>query len=117
MMPRVSVIIPTHNRAAFLPAAVDSARHAGSDLEVIVVDDDSTDETSEICQTLPEIRYIRLPRNVGLAGARNAGILASSAEFVAFLDDDDIRLPDSLDSQLRALDASPRAAFCYGRVL
>lgn len=116
-MPRVSVIIPTRNRADFLPAATDSARHAGSDVEVIVVDDDSTDETSEICQNLPGIRYIRLPHNVGLAGARNAGILASNAESVAFLDDDDIRLPGSIDSQLRALDTSPRAAFCYGRVL
>ena len=117
MIPRVSVIIPTRNRAAFLPAAVESAKHAGSDLEVIVVDDDSTDETSEICQNLPGIRYIRLRHNVGLAGARNAGILASSSKFVAFLDDDDLRLPDSLDSQLRALEASTRAAFCYGRVL
>jgi glycosyltransferase involved in cell wall biosynthesis len=56
MIPRVSVIIPTRNRAAFLPAAVESAKQAGSDLEVIVVDDDSTDETSEICQNLPGIR-------------------------------------------------------------
>ena len=116
-MPRVSVLIPTCNRANFLPGAVHSAKHAGSDLEIIVVDDGSTDETPEVCRQLSGIRYIRLPSNLGLAGARNAGILASASEFVAFLDDDDLRLPDSLDSQVRALDASPTAAFCYGQVL
>jgi len=58
-----------------------------------------------------------LKRNEGLARARNAGILASSAEFVAFLDDDDLRLPGSLDWQIRALQASSGSAFCYGRVL
>jgi glycosyltransferase involved in cell wall biosynthesis len=115
--PRVSVIIPTCNRAAFLPGAVQSAKQAGSHLEIIVVDDGSTDETPEVCRQLSGIRYIRLPHNVGLAGARNAGILASAADFVAFLDDDDLRLPDSLDSQVRALDASPSAAFCYGQVM
>lgn len=115
--PRVSVIIPTCNRAAFLPGAVQSAKQAGSHLEIIVVDDGSTDETPEVCRQLSDIRYIRLPHNVGLARARNAGILASAAEFVAFLDDDDLRLPDSLDSQVRALGASPTAAFCYGKVL
>jgi glycosyltransferase involved in cell wall biosynthesis len=117
VMPRISVLIPTRNRAAFLPGAVQSAKQAGSDLEIIVVDDGSTDETPEVCRQLSGIRYIRLPHNVGLAEARNAGILASAAEFVAFLDDDDLRLPDSLDSQVRALDASPAAAFCYGQVM
>jgi glycosyltransferase involved in cell wall biosynthesis len=117
VMPRVSVIIPTCNRAAFLPGAVQSAKQAGSHLEIIVVDDGSTDETPEVCRQLSGIRYIRLPHRVGLAGARNAGILASTAEIVAFLDDDDLRLPDSLDSQVRALDASPTAAFCYGQML
>ena len=117
VMPKVSVIIPTCNRAAFLPGAVQSAKQAGSHLEIIVVDDASTDETPEVCRQLSDIRYIRLPQHAGLAGARNAGIRASTAEIVAFLDDDDLRLPDSLDSQVRALDASPTAAFCYGQVL
>ena len=117
LMPTVSVIIPTRNRAAFLPGAVESAKHAGGSVEIIVIDDGSTDETPEVCRNLSGIRYIRLPRHVGLAGARNAAILASNTEFVAFLDDDDLRLPDSLDSQIRALEASPRAGFCYGQVL
>jgi glycosyltransferase involved in cell wall biosynthesis len=116
-MPKVSIVIPTFNRAAFLPGAVESAKQAGSHLEIIVVDDGSTDETPEVCQKLSGIRYIRLSHNLGLADARNVGVLASAAEFVAFLDDDDLRLPDSLDSQVRALAASPDAAFCYGQVL
>lgn len=116
-MPAVSVIIPTYNRAAFLAGAVQSALQAGSDLEIIVVDDASTDDTPEVCKELSGIRYIRLPRNQGLAAARNAGILASSAEFVAFLDDDDLRLPHTLDAQVRALRAAPEAALVYGRVL
>jgi len=100
-----------------LPAAVESAKHAGSDVEVIVVDDSSTDNTAEVCGQLSNIRYIRLADNQGLAGARNAGVLASSAEFVTFLDDDDLRLPGSLDCQIRVLNSSPGSAFCYGRVL
>ena len=117
MTPKVSIIIATYNRATSLRRAVESAKHAGSDLEIIVVDDASTDDTPEICRKLSGIRYLKLPRNKGLAGARNAGVLASSAEFVAFLDDDDLRLPGSLDRQVRALEASPGSAFCYGRLL
>jgi glycosyltransferase involved in cell wall biosynthesis len=113
-MPNVSVIIPTHNRPHLLPRAVESARLAGSDVEVIVVDDASTDETAAICQGLKGIKYIRLNRNQGVAGARNVGILASSTEYIAFLDDDDLRLPSTLDLQLEALEKNPEAGFVCG---
>jgi glycosyltransferase involved in cell wall biosynthesis len=116
-MPKVSVIIPTRNRVALLQRAVESAQAAGSELEVIVVDDASTDGTPELCASLAGIRYVRLSNNQGLARARNAGIAESTAEFVAFLDDDDLRLPGSLDVQLRVLDAEPKAAFCYAQAL
>lgn len=116
-MPRVSVVIPTHNRAALLAETVESARRAGRDLEVIVVDDASTDETPEVCAGLPGVRYLRFERNRGPAEARNAGILESSGEFIAFLDDDDLRLPGTIDSQARVLEAAPEAALVYGRVL
>ncbi|MGI8656138.1 MAG: glycosyltransferase family 2 protein [Pyrinomonadaceae bacterium] len=116
-MPKVSVIIPTYNRVALLAQTVESAQMAGSDVEVIVVDDGSTDQTSEMCAALPGIRYIRLNRNQGNAYARNAGILLSEAEFIAFLDDDDLRLPGTIDLQVRALENAPEAAFVYGRVL
>src|SRR5437016_2251924 len=116
-MPALSVIIPTYNRADLLPAAIDSVRRAGSNLELIVVDDASTDNQREVCERLSEIRYLRFAENQGLAKARNAGILSSSAEFVAFLDDDDQRLPGSLDLQLDALTNSPDAVFSYGRLL
>jgi glycosyltransferase involved in cell wall biosynthesis len=116
-LPRVSVIIPTFNRAALLPRAVESALAAGRDLEVIVVDDASEDETQRVCAGMPEIRYLRLDRNRGVAGARNAGVLESRAEFITALGDDDLRLPGSLDAQVGLLEESPQAAFCYGRVL
>ena len=116
-MTTASVIVPTFNRCDFLPAAIESARQAGSDLEIIVIDDASTDQTAAVCESLDGIRYIRLPSNQGLAAARNAGIRASSAEFVAFLDDDDLRLRDSIDLQIRALKERPEAALCYGPAL
>ncbi len=115
--PRLSVIIPTHSRPELLPRAVESAFQAGRDVEVVVVDDASTDATAAICRSLPGIRYIRLERNQRVAGARNVGILASSAEYISFLDDDDWRLPDSFDAQLELLDSNPEAGMVYGKAL
>ena len=116
-MPRVSVIIPTYNRPGLLPRAVNSAQRAGEDVEVIVVDDASVDETAEVCRSLRGIKYLRLERNQGVAGARNVGVLSSSADFIAFLDDDDVRLPGTLDLQLREFAREPGLGFVCGPVL
>ena len=117
IVPSVSVVITTYNRARLLPRAIESAQNAGSDLEVIVVDDCSTDETPEVCAKMRGIRYVRLNTNQGLASARNAGIAESRSEFIAFLDDDDLRLPGSIDKQLQTLAADDRIALCYGQAL
>src|SRR5215831_553933 len=109
-MPRLSVVIPTYSRAALLPRAVESVLQAGTDLEVIVVDNASRDDTAQVCARLPDIRYLRLERNTGEGGARNVGITESRSEYVAFLDDDDLRLPGSLDKQLDVLEDNPQAA-------
>jgi len=118
--PRVSFIIPTHNRAGLLPAAVRSAATGGGDLEIIVIDDASTDDTPRVCAALvaeiPRVRIVRLEQNVGLAAARNAGIAVSRGEYLAFLDDDDQRLPDSLPAQIAALDTAPEAGLTYAPV-
>ena len=116
-MASISVIIPTHSRPHLLPRAVESALAAGTEVEVVVVDDASTDDTAEACRALKGISYIRLAHNQGVAGARNVGMLSSSAEYIAFLDDDDLRLPGSLDLQLTVLRNTPSAALIYGQAL
>ncbi len=116
-MPQVSLIIPTHSRPHLLPRAIESALNSGSDVEVIVVDDASNDATAEVCRTIEGIKYIRLELNQGVAGARNVGILASSADYIAFLDDDDQRLPGSLDAQVLAIEAHKEAGFVCGAML
>jgi glycosyltransferase involved in cell wall biosynthesis len=116
-MSSVSVVITTYNRPQFLKRAVQSALQAGPDLEVIVVDDCSTDETPDVCAELADVRYIKLSTNQGLAHARNVGVEESSSEFIAFLDDDDLRLPDSLEKQLCKMMAEERIALCYARAL
>jgi hypothetical protein len=115
-MARVSVIIPTRNRAAMLRRAIDSAKHAGDDLEIIVVDDASTDETAAMCRARSDIIYVRLERNVGVPQARNTGILRSTGEYLAFLDDDDLRLPGSIDRQMQILSRKENISFVYGPV-
>ena len=114
----MSVIIPTFSRPRLLARAVESVRAASSiQPEIIIVDDASTDETAEVCRTLSGVKYIRLERNQGVAGARNVGLLASTKEYVVFLDDDGQRLPGSLDLQVAALEANPLAGFCCGPLL
>lgn len=113
--PHVSVIIATRNRALLLQRAIESVRQSGSDVEIIVVDDASTDETESICRRLHGIKYVRLKHRCSLGGARNVGILASQAKYLSFLDDDDVRLPGSLAAQLNLLAADPRAGLIYGQ--
>ena len=117
-MPEISVIITTHNRPQTLRRAVESARAASKrEIEVVVVDDASSEETASVYRSIPGINYVRADSNQGVAGARNLGILASQGEFLNFLDDDDLRLPGSLDLQFEALASAPQAGFIYGQAI
>jgi glycosyltransferase involved in cell wall biosynthesis len=114
-MALTSIIIPTHDRPTLLPRAVDSARRAGAEIEVVVVDDGSTDDTRAVCAALDDIVYVRLDERRGVGYARAAGIAASSGAYISFLDDDDARLPASIDRQLTVFDRMPDAALVYGQ--
>jgi hypothetical protein len=116
-MSLTSIIITTHNRPQFVGRAIESAWTAGTNVEVIVVDDASTDETQAVCQSLPRIKYVRIARNQGVAGARNVGLLASSGEYVTFLDDDDQRLPGSIDEQVKLLEGNNTAGLVYAQAI
>ena len=100
-MPTISVLIPTHNCATFLPAAVESAlAQTYKDLEVIVVDDGSTDETEAVLAPyLDRITYIK-QKNAGVCVARNTAVCAAKGEFIAWLDADDSWKPDKLERQM-----------------
>jgi len=116
-MPLTSIIITTHSRPKLLRRAVESAFAAGTNLEVIVVDDASTDETATVCRDLTGIKYVRVERNQRVAGARNLGLLASTGQYITFLDDDDVRLPGSLDRQIKLLETNSEAGLIYGHAI
>src|SRR5262245_42228248 len=108
-MPKVSVVITTRNRADFLRAAIHSVEHQTfQDFELIVVDDASEDETSEVVRSFsdPRIRYFRHETNKGEGATRNTGVRHAAGEYIAFLDDDDEWLPRKLEKQVPLLDGS-----------
>jgi glycosyltransferase involved in cell wall biosynthesis len=101
-----------------LARAVESALAAGEDVEVVVVDDASaTDEAERVCRRYEGVRYVRASRNQRLGGARNIGLLASRGEFITFLDDDDARLPESINPQRRVLQERVDVGLVYGQAL
>jgi glycosyltransferase involved in cell wall biosynthesis len=115
-MPRVSVIIPSYNHARYVGDAVESVLTQDSlDVEIIVVDDGSTDSTQNVLQKYSSaaVRVIR-QTNKGLLGARNRGILESSAPILCFLDADDLLLPGSLHFLLNVLDKQPEVGLVTG---
>lgn len=111
--PRISVIIPVHNRPAFVREAVDSVLgQAFRDFELIVVDDGSTDETPDVlAEYKGRIRRIR-QANAGVSAARNTGVRAARGDLIAFLDSDDLWLRGKLEVQAAFFDAHPFALIC-----
>ena len=112
--PLVSVVIPTHNSGALLERALGSVyAQTFRDFEIIVVDDASTDDTSERMQRhLDRVRYIKQD-HAGSAVARNRGILVSQGEYIAFLDADDLWLPEKLERQIELAKRHPNASLIY----
>ena len=105
-LPLVSVIIPTYKRAAFIRRAVENVlRQTYQNIEVLVVDDGSPDDTTAVVQAIsdPRVRVIRHPVNRGVSAARNSGIKAARGVLIGFMDDDDEWREDKLERQLNAI--------------
>lgn len=117
-LPKVSVIIPTHNRADLLPRAVSSVlAQTYQNFELLIVDDGSTDYTQDVIAGFSDsrIRAFRQETNRGQSAARNVGIANACGEYIAFLDDDDEFTPTSLADRVVALEsAPPDVALVYG---
>ena len=117
IIPKVSVIIATYNRAALLPRAVNSVlAQTYTDYEIIIIDDCSSDDTQEVIRafTDPRIRVIRHGTNRGAAAARNTGIDQARGKYIAFLDDDDECTPNRLADQVSVLDSNLSIGMVYG---
>ena len=110
----VSLIIPTYNRAQYITQAIDSVlRQNINSLEILVVDDGSTDNTKDVLENYSDkIRYIR-KRNGGVAAARNHGIRLARGKYIAFLDSDDLFRPGKLEKQLQYMNKHPETVLVY----
>ncbi|WP_300666951.1 glycosyltransferase [Desulfoluna sp.] len=111
--PLISVIIPTYNRAWALEAAVDSVLAQNyPEVELIVVDDGSTDETPALLARYGDALRVLTLENGGVSRARNHGIAAATGTFIAFLDSDDRWLPEKLSEQVDFFRQNPEALIC-----
>lgn len=114
-MAKVSVIIPTYNCIAYLPKAINSVLdQTCGDYEVIVINDNSTDETSTYLNQITDTRLkVLTTKGVGASEARNIGIREANGEFVAFLDADDFWHPEKLEKQLNLHANHPNLAMSF----
>ena len=116
-MAEVSIITPAYNAENFLPETIDSVlNQTFRDWELIVVDDCSTDRTFEIASAYaekdPRVRVIRNESNSGVAATRNHGLDEATGDYIAFVDSDDLWLPEKLEKQLRFM-KEKGVAFSY----
>ncbi|MEO1186284.1 MAG: glycosyltransferase family 2 protein, partial [Cyanobacteria bacterium J06636_27] len=116
-MKKVSVIIPVYNAEKYIAATVQSVlSQTYKNFEIIIVDDGTPDNSVKICQKFNDSR-IRIihQANRGLPGARNTGIRHAQGDYLAFLDADDIWLPEKLEKHVEHLNSSPTVgiSFCY----
>jgi glycosyltransferase involved in cell wall biosynthesis len=110
----VSVVIPCYGQAHYLGEAIESVlAQTYPHLEIVVVDDESSDNASQVAGRYPGVRCVREP-NAGMAGARNVGIRCSNGDFLVFLDSDDRLLPEAVEAGLAALERRPECACAVG---
>lgn len=117
---KVSIIIPAYNAADYIREAVDSAlAQTYPDVEVVVVDDGSTDNTKHVLEPYISARKIKYvyEANKGLAGARDTGVKSAQGAYIAFLDADDLFLPEKVAEQVKVLEAHPDFGVCYSDLL
>ena len=111
-MKKVSAVITTHNRCELLLKAIESVKNQTyKNIEIIVVDDASSDSTLDKCRILDGIKYIRINTSKGGNYARNVGIKNSSGHYIAFLDDDDEWYPTKIEKQLGLFDKHKNKLF------
>lgn len=112
--PKISVIVPTFNRAPLLAECLDSIlAQTVQDFEIVAVDDGSRDETqSVLARYSPRVKAI-FQENRGVSAARNAGIKEAGGDCLAFCDSDDLWLPEKLEVQLALFESDPGVAVCY----
>ena len=111
--PLVSVIIPTYNRGWIIKEAIDSILAQDyTEFELIVVDDGSTDHTSDVLDSYGDDIKVLFQKNKGVSAARNRGIAEASGKFIAFLDSDDLWLPQKLTVQIEFFNQTPDALIC-----
>ena len=115
--PLVSVVLPTYNCARFLPESVGAVlSQTYTHYEVIVVDDGSTDNTKDVLNPfMQKIRYIKLEQNKGLPVARNTGIQSARGKYVAFIDADDLWLPEKLQTDIEYFETHPEVSMVYSK--
>lgn len=120
--PLISVIIPTYNRADIINVSLNSVvNQSYQNIEIIVVDDGSTDHTEEVVKSIgdPRIHYVKHLTNRGGSATRNTGIESAKGEYIAFLDSDDAWFPNKLKLQLNAIQshACPEKVVSYTQVI
>ena len=118
--PLVSVVMPVYNSAATLSAALESALSQQVSVEILLMDDCSTDEIDAVLerfQKYPQIRYERNEKQLGAAKSRNRAVKEARGTYVAFLDSDDYWAPDKLKKQIQAMEQKKCALCCTAREL
>ncbi len=118
--PKITICIPTYNRAEYLKEAVDSALNQNyENYEILIVDDGSTDNTSEMVKSInsDKIKYFKSEENLGRPKVRNKLVTLSKGEFLLWLDDDDKLRENILDDYVKILLANPKVNIIYGNLL
>lgn len=107
--PLVSVIIPTYNRADFLKLTLESVcNQTYPNIEVIIIDDGTPNDTNLLlCEKFEKVKYIKIENSGGPSKPRNVGILEAKGKYIAFVDDDDLWLPNKLEKQVAVLENNP----------